>query len=256
MKYPIRMIPIAMLIILFSACSPTITPVKEEVDVAGIHTLVAMTIEAQMAMITPSETAVPSTTPTLLPSPTVMQTMPTMKAMPISNVVSSVTSCDNSAYVSDVTIPDGTILAPSESFTKTWTIQNTGTCAWSTSYAISYVSGSAMSGSTTALSSAVSSGGTVSVSVAMVAPSSTGTYTGYWKIQNVAGTTFGETVYVQIVVSDDSSTLTPTATATESTSASSTATTASTAAPTSTPVPTSTTVPSSTPTTEMTAASS
>jgi hypothetical protein len=155
--------------------------------------------------------------------------------------------------LSDVTIPDGTILAPGESFTKTWLFQNTGTCTWSTSYSIALVSGSAMSGSTTALTSSVSSGGQINASVSMVAPSTNGTYTGYWKLANATGTAFGQSVYVQIVVSDDAATITPTPTSTDdgdytstptSTTAASTST--STMAPTSTPVPT--TVPTAVPT--------
>ena len=73
-----------------------------------------------------------------------------------------------------------------------------------------------MSGSTTALSSALSSGGQLDVSVEMVAPSTTGTYTGYWRLQNAAGTSFGQSIFVQIVVSDSASTITPTPTATNS----------------------------------------
>lgn len=41
---------------------------------------------------------------------------------------------DEATFVRDDTIPDGSILAPGEAFTKTWTIRNTGTVAWTGRY--------------------------------------------------------------------------------------------------------------------------
>ncbi|GII57669.1 hypothetical protein Pth03_60580 [Planotetraspora thailandica] len=37
---------------------------------------------------------------------------------------------DQSVFVADVTIPDGTVVKPGERFTKTWEIANVGTVAW------------------------------------------------------------------------------------------------------------------------------
>ncbi|MDA0243962.1 MAG: NBR1-Ig-like domain-containing protein [Chloroflexi bacterium] len=39
-------------------------------------------------------------------------------------------------FVADVTIPDGTTIAPRTTFTKTWRVQNTGTCTWSAAYVV------------------------------------------------------------------------------------------------------------------------
>lgn len=43
------------------------------------------------------------------------------------------------AFVSE-TIPDGTQLQPGESFTKTWTIRNSGTVTWSSVYDLFLIS--------------------------------------------------------------------------------------------------------------------
>jgi hypothetical protein len=67
-----------------------------------------------------------------------------------------------------------------------------------------------MDGSTTKLSDSVDAGDAVNVSVGMVAPKTAGTYTGYWRMQNAAGTFFGEPVFVKIVVSSGTVTVTPT----------------------------------------------
>src|SRR6185295_11416560 len=39
-------------------------------------------------------------------------------------------ACNNSVFVADITIPDGSVLKPGEDFTKIWRIQNTGNCRW------------------------------------------------------------------------------------------------------------------------------
>jgi len=240
-----------LLTFLLSACGSTNETPSGEATLAAIYTSAAKTVSAQIANSTstptplPISTPIPQATATIIPTKTA-NLIPT--TAPIVNT--NISSCDASVFITDVTIPDGTVLAPGESFTKTWDIQNTGTCTWTTSYSIAYTSGSALGGSTTALGSSVSPGGTGYVSVAMVAPSTTGTYTGYWKLQNASGVLFGSSVYVQIVVSDDAATVTPTPTATDDESAyTATPTTAPTATtePTSTTAPTSTQVPTSPP---------
>ncbi|HLA42892.1 MAG TPA: NBR1-Ig-like domain-containing protein, partial [Aggregatilineales bacterium] len=43
--------------------------------------------------------------------------------------------CTNSAqFISDITIPDGTVVQAGVSFTKTWRMRNTGTCTWDSAY--------------------------------------------------------------------------------------------------------------------------
>jgi hypothetical protein len=244
MKLQRLFIPLLILSLLISGCGNNTADAADENTINQIYTAAAMTFEAQEVDIIPTETPMPTSTPTITSTTTQIAT--SAKAIAQNNPASNNTSCDASAYVSDVTIPDGTELAPGESFTKTWLIQNTGTCTWSTSYSIKFVSGSAMSGSTTALDETVSPGGQVSISVEMVAPSSTGDYTGYWIMQNAAGTTFGQSMYVQIVVTNDAATATPTPTATDEVEVTSTPTTEKTSTATATPVPSSTTAPTNT----------
>ena len=239
--------------LLLSACSSAQAKGTEAVN--AVYTAAAQTLTAQPATAAPSATLPPTATPAEFSSPTPEATLPpvpNISAPATASGVNTASGCDNSLYISDVTIQDGTILAPDESFTKTWEFQNSGTCTWSTSYSMEYVSGNAMSGSSTALAASVSPGGTADISVAMVAPSTNGTYTGYWKLHNASGTSFGEAVYIQMVVSDSASTVTPTPTAT-STDYTSTPTKTSTSTPasvyTSTPAASSTSTATSQPAT-------
>ena len=96
-------------------------------------------------------------------------------------------ACDNATFVSDVTIPDGTTMKPGEKFTKTWRMYNSGTCNWTTGYKWVFVSGDAMGGATTVLPAQVNSGSQTDISVALTAPTTNGTFKGYWRMQNATG---------------------------------------------------------------------
>ncbi|MFT3895349.1 MAG: NBR1-Ig-like domain-containing protein [Anaerolineales bacterium] len=110
------------------------------------------------------------------------------------------TSCYGMTYVSDVTIPDNTQMNPGQSFTKTWKIQNSGTCAWDAGFKFAYSSGNAMGGTTYTFPSAVAAGAVVDVSVAMTAPTTAGKAQGNWRMATANGTPFGNEVYVLINV--------------------------------------------------------
>ena len=110
--------------------------------------------------------------------------------------------CENSTYIDDITIPDGTVLAPGETFVKKWTLKNTGFCMWRAGYGLKFFQGDPMSGQSTELDKAIASGDEANVSVTLIAPDSVGTYTGYWIMTDEFGYSFGMPIYVQIVVSN------------------------------------------------------
>lgn len=250
MKTNSKFLIVMSILFVLSACGGNAVATQEEDLVSVAYTDAAMTLSAQMPTSTPSltTTPLPSIIPTLYVPPTFAEAIsPTAQNAASYVSYSTANGCNDAIYVSDVTIPDGTILAPSESFTKTWEFQNTGTCDWDEGYLIIFVSGADMDGETTEIDQDVLSGSVGDISVSMVAPDTEGTYIGYWRMADSDGSAFGESVYVMIVVSDDASTLTPTATATEETVATSTPTStlAATSAPTSTL--TATSIPTSTP---------
>ena len=127
---------------------------------------------------------------------------PTNTALP-----TAIAYCDWVLFVKDVTIPDGTELAAGEVFTKTWRLQNRGTCTWTSDYMLVYTSGDQM-GSTTAvrLPGNVAPGQTLDVSVTLTAPAVNGYQRSYWMLRNPSGALFGagakanEAFYVEIKV--------------------------------------------------------
>jgi len=89
--------------------------------------------------------------------------------------------------VDKAVIPDGTFLAPGESFTKTWKFQNTGSCDWTEDFLITFTNGEDMDGESTEIDEDVAAGDTASISVSLIAPDDEGSYTGYWKLATDGG---------------------------------------------------------------------
>ena len=101
--------------------------------------------------------------------------------------------CDRVRFIKDVTIPDEMDLSPGETFTKTWRLQNVGSCPWTIGYLLYFESGNIMGGpiSQYLTSEPVFSGEMIDVSVDLVAPEAIGAYEGNWKLRNVKGEGFG-----------------------------------------------------------------
>jgi hypothetical protein len=165
-------------------------------SVDSMATIQAIVTQTMYAATQNAPTAIPATATPVPATSTPIR--PTNTPVPVSY-------CDWVAFVKDVTIPDGTQLSAGEVFTKTWRLQNRGTCAWTSDYMLVYTSGDQM-GSTTAvrLPGNVAPGQTVDVSVTLTAPASAGHHIGYWMLRNPSGALFGsgnkanEAFYVEI----------------------------------------------------------
>src|SRR5215216_484859 len=144
------------------------------------------------------------------PSPTATLYIPNATPVPPTKtpVPTAASYCDWATFVKDVSIPDGTLLSPGEVFTKTWRLQNRGTCTWTPDYDVVFYGGAQMSGTTMQVPGYVAPGQTGDVAVTFTAPTAPGHYSGYWLLRNTNGGLFGtganadETFYVDINVKD------------------------------------------------------
>jgi len=102
-------------------------------------------------------------------------------------------TCYWAQYVADVTVPDGTSMAPNTAFKKTWRLKNIGTCAWNSGdVSLIFANGERMNAAASlALPTTVNPGQTVDVTVDMTAPAAAGHYFGYWKFKSNSGGEFG-----------------------------------------------------------------
>ena len=161
-------------------------------------TAAAQTVSAQLTLVSLATPTVPATnTPVPLPA----TNTPTPPPPPTQPPPTATLGCsDTMQFVSDVTVPDNTVMTPGQNFTKTWRIRNTGSCTWSTAYDTVFVNGNSMGAqSTTALAGSVPPNATVDISVSMSAPSTNGTYRGDYRMRNDKDVLFGG-FYVLIVV--------------------------------------------------------
>ncbi len=215
-----RIVPYFLILaaLLVGCAMPNATP-DAAATLQAIYTSQAATLQFLQTQAAATQPALPTqavfptqSLPTLPPLPTAtgLISFPTATGLPLPGVTPSpapVTLCDQGAFVKDVTIADGTSLGANASFTKTWRIQNTGSCAWTTSYALVFASGNPMKGPAAVyLPQNVAPGQTVDISVNLTSPVSQGTYRGDWMLRNAAGVLFGvgaqakTSVYVQIKV--------------------------------------------------------
>jgi hypothetical protein len=179
-------------IIVVSACggrgTPDIASTLAPIYTAAAQTLQALTTQIAVTPNIPYITSTPTYTP-IVPLPTLTQ--PTLPA-PAPWVPPAVTRCDWVGFLGDVSVPDGSIFAPSTSFTKTWRLRNIGSCTWTTTYALVFSSGLPMGGPAAInLPVSIAPGQIVDLPVNLTAPTAAGHYRGNWMLQNPSGVKFG-----------------------------------------------------------------
>jgi hypothetical protein len=239
-RHPYLIVTALLLVFLLSSCAGSAEqlPVESNAILTEVDSSVAATLSS---LATASAQNTPTSTPTLMPTATFLSSdTPTLMASATPTTAyyyytySNYTNygCEDASYIKDVTIPDGTVLTPGESFTKTWKFRNTGSCNWTSDFSIVFVSGNEMDGASTGIAKTVKPNKIAEISVELTAPDDEGTYYGYWQLEDEYGNTFGDKVYVEIEVEEATATYTSTPTATY----------------TATAIPTLTSVPTSTPT--------
>ncbi|MFH1185472.1 MAG: NBR1-Ig-like domain-containing protein [Chloroflexota bacterium] len=177
---------------LLGGCAPTAS------NDTIIATSVAQTVAAQeteRAQFTLTATRLsPTLTPLTSQTPLATKAPPTAPPPGSGNIV----PCYRAEYVADVTIPDGTIVSPGATFWKTWSVKNTGSCTWNSSYKFVFMDGDVLGGAYVYNFPGVAApDDTVEIPIQLLAPTTTGSYTGYWKIQAPDRTVFGVGQYGQ-----------------------------------------------------------
>jgi len=235
-----RSLYLLIFVVLLAACGGnTVAEPTSDADfilTAGVETLIASYFQTQTALYTPpvdTSTPNPSDTPLAFPTLDSVPSSPTPTQQTIyytatwgPSLTPSVTGtvftatpkakslaydCKNLALVYDVNIPGGTIFKPGEAFTKTWKVENNGTCNWEYPFRLVFVSGDQISGESIRLGKTIVPGKWTEISLKLRAPKPEGTYTGYWRLSDEEGHMFGATLSVSIKVRKEQA---PTSTAT------------------------------------------
>jgi Ig-like domain-containing protein len=191
----ISKITVLSLLIFASACSPLVV-IVQPTSVASSPT--ALPPIALTSTLEPTAFLIPS--PTAISQPTATSTLVS-------------TACHDSAqYISDDGL-DGTTYPPNTPFTKTWTVKNTGTCTWDSSYLVFQISGTLMTQQPgywiVPQGQTVAPGQSIDIGVGMVSPVENGNYASYWGLKKadgqfipIQGGANGNSFYVKIKVNN------------------------------------------------------
>jgi hypothetical protein len=164
-----------VLLLVLSACGSG-TPAPTEVSVSGVYTSVAQTLTEGAGEATVTDTSMLTDTPTLEMTPTITPTLGTSQPFALATSASGL--CEDSEYVVDDSFQDNTLVLPGQTMIKTWKLQNSGSCAWSSDFSLVFVSGTQMGGIATAIGETVNPGYQIDASITLTAPTTEGTYTG------------------------------------------------------------------------------
>jgi uncharacterized protein YkwD len=184
-----KIFPLLFLVLLLSSC---ISVETQEVNTPVPSNFVTATLPPTKSGFVPS---------TLTPTSEVILT-PTF-------AVTIDPNCTESAVLlRDVTILDGTLVKPGEKFTKTWEFLNNGSCPW-IGYTLKFAAGDQMGAPLSAPVAETLLKEKVQVSVELTAPTTNGSYTGYFTLNDTNGKDvpigIEKTFWVKIIVSSGGS---------------------------------------------------
>lgn len=184
MSKTVRVVSIMCILLVFilSACNlPSKAQQTEEPN--AVFTQAALTVQAQLGESTPFA---PPTLPPAQPTNTAIifpTTAPATATLP--PAASATPVCEQAHFIKDVTIPDGSLIAPGTTFKKTWRLKNTGNCTWS-GYILVFDRGDSMNPVVDAIPT-VAPNQEVDVSVTFTTPSEFKSYKSYWRIRTPSG---------------------------------------------------------------------
>jgi hypothetical protein len=151
----------------------------------------------------PPTAAAPLIEPTLIMQPTqvpVVQNTP-LPTIALPTATTNPEDCvSNLTFVSDLTVFDGTNVTYGATIDKQWLVQNSGTCNWNAGYRLRYIGGATLGATEELALYPAKSGTQATIQITFTAPFTDGVYESAWQAFDPSGLTFGDTIYMNIVV--------------------------------------------------------
>lgn len=113
---------------------------------------------------------------------------------PTPNCISGLT------FISDVTLPDFSVVAPGMSLDKQWLVQNSGSCNWDSHYRVRLIAGDGLGASPEQALYPARSGTQATLRMVFTAPMLPGQYLSEWQAFDPQGIPFGDTFFIKIIV--------------------------------------------------------
>lgn len=103
-------------------------------------------------------------------------------------------------FIADVSVEDGSVLAPNVPFVKVWRLRNDGDRAWPEGTSLTHIFGPRLATSATVPVPALPAGEEVDIAVEMVSPAEPGHYVSNWRLSSPRGYKFGHRIWADINV--------------------------------------------------------
>jgi len=107
---------------------------------------------------------------------------------------------NNLRFISDISIPDGTVAGIGEAMEKKWEVENNGTCNWISGYTLRLVAGGSLGANPEQSLYPALAGSKVTIQINFLAPTAPGNYRSAWQAYGLDDKPFGEVIYIQIDV--------------------------------------------------------
>jgi hypothetical protein len=149
-----------------------------------------------------SPTPAPSPTATVfvLPSPA-----PTVTPTPALLAATATPACQASLhFISDLTVPDGTVVAAGDRVDKRWQVENNGTCNWDGRYRLRRISGPDFGLPEDQALYPARASTQVTIRMLLQIPAEPGVYRSAWQAVDPQGQLFGDPIFVEVVVGTSS----------------------------------------------------
>lgn len=106
----------------------------------------------------------------------------------------------NLTFLEDLTIPDGTLVAPGAALDKRWQVENSGTCNWDQSYRVKLLNGVDMGVIPEQALYPALSGTQATLRMKFTAPEEPGAYQSAWQAFDPNNEPFGDPFFIEIIV--------------------------------------------------------
>ena len=144
----------------------------------------------------------PTPFPSPFPHPAPTLELPTSAPTPLLSPEPTSTSIcsDNLIFISDVTIPDGTVVAPGSLLDKQWLVQNSGDCNWDSRDRLRLISGDPLGAAPEQALYPARAGTQATLRILFTAPQETGEFISEWQAFDANGISFGKSFFIKIEV--------------------------------------------------------
>ncbi len=180
----------SFLLLILTSCAgemtPTSLPSLDSTSLYETAVMVSTNEYAETQGLLPTETTTPAST--LTPIPTIDRTRGAIQS-PTSEVPCNIAAA---GHPLDISIPDDTVMAPGQAFSKTWRLENAGSCKWTRLYTVTFFSGNSLDAyQTHNLLAEVEPGQSIDITIDMEAPQKPGEYQSNWMLSDPNGELFG-----------------------------------------------------------------